>query len=91
MPKLILPPDVVAAEPWLQALVMPTDLSVDDVRERARRATKGEIIRRYQAASDDHLRVRSQTGAIRRTEYEAQRVVLEHDGTIALRPIGGEQ
>jgi hypothetical protein len=85
MPRLDLPPD----EPWLAALVMPTDTSVDDVRERARRVTRGEVSRRRRP--DDPLRIRSRSGSIRRTEFEPLRVAVDHDGDLIVRDIGGDQ
>ncbi|GEK20995.1 hypothetical protein [Cellulomonas xylanilytica] len=61
MPRLQIPADVLAAEPWLAALAMPADTSIDDVRARAARASAGEVIRR-QHAGEERLYVRHRDG-----------------------------
>jgi hypothetical protein len=86
MPKLQIPPDVLAAEPWLQALAMPTDTSIDDVRARAARASAGEVIRR-ERAGEERLYARAHSAAAKHTTGldGSAPVIAENSTTVTTR------
>lgn len=83
MPTLQIP----KSESYLRGYVREDDTDLDVVRERARRAAAGEVIRRRQNAEPD-LHVRIADGD-RLTTDGRERVVVGHEGRAVAKSADG--